>query len=82
MELLLEAMAEAGVHPPPPLQNPLHLAKIPPQVIQASQTSQPVRCDSDPKIHLVVLLVAKVHQVMQVLCTRMIRCRKGTQRRP
>ena len=51
-------------------------------MIQASPTSQLVRCDSDPKIHVVVSLVTKVHPVMQVLCTRMIRCRKGTQRRP
>ena len=51
-------------------------------MIQASPTSQPVRCDSDPKIRLVVSLVTKVHQVMQVLCTRMMRCKKGGQRRP
>ena len=49
----------------------------PPEVIQASPTSQPVRCDSDPKIHLVVSLVTKVHPMMHVLCTR-----KGAQRRP
>ena len=77
----LEAMAEAGVQPPPP-HIPSHLTRIPPEVIQASPTSQPVRCDSDPKVHLVVSLVTKVHPVMQVLCTRMMRCRKRTQRRP
>ena len=48
-------------------------------MIQTSPTSQPVRCDSDPKIHLVVSLLTKVHPVMQVLCTKMMRCRKGTQ---
>ena len=51
-------------------------------MIQASRTSQPVRCDSDPKVHMVVSLVTKLHQVMQVLCTTMIRCKNGTQRRP
>ena len=46
-----------------------------------SPTSLHVRCDSDPKAPLVVPLLTKVHPVMQVLCTTMIRCRKGTQRR-
>ena len=73
MELLLEAMAEAGVHPPPPP----HLTTIPPEVIQASPTSQPVRCDSDPKMHLPVSVMTTVHPTMHVLCTW-----KGAQRRP
>ena len=33
-------------------------------MIQARPTSQPMRCDSDPKIHLPVSLVAKVHPMM------------------
>ena len=76
MELLLEAMAEAGVQPPPP-HDPRHLTTIPPEVIQASPTSQPVRCDSDPKMHLPVSLMTTVHLTMHVLCTW-----KGAQRRP
>ena len=77
MELLLEAMAEAWVQPPPPPQDPRHLTTIPQEVIQASPTSQPVRCDSDPKMHLSVSLMTKVHPTMHVLCTW-----KGAQRRP
>ena len=42
-------------------------------MIQVIQTSQPVRCDSDLKVHLVVSLVTKVHPMMHVLCTRVIR---------
>ena len=76
MELLLEAMAEAGCNPPPP-QVPCHLTRISPEVIQASPTSQPMRCDSDPKMHLPVSLMTKVHPMMHVLCTW-----KGAQRRP
>ena len=76
MDLLLQPMAEPGVQPPPP-PDPMTPDHDPP-----SLTSQPVRCDSDRKIHLVVSLVTKVHPVMQMLCTRMIRCEKGTQRRP
>ena len=74
-ELLFEAMAAAGVHPPP--QDPRHLTMIPPEVIQASPTSQPVRCDSDPRMHLSVSLMTTVHPTMHVLCTW-----KGAQRRP
>ena len=76
MELLLEAMAEAGVQPPPP-PDPRHLTRIPPKVIQASPTSRPVRCDSDPKMHLPASLMTTVHAMMHVLCTW-----KGAQRRP
>ena len=50
---------------------------IPPEVIQACPTSQPVRCDSDPKMHLSVSLMTTVHPTMHVLCTW-----KGAQRRP
>ena len=39
IDLLLEAMAEAGVQPPPHPQVPCHLTRIPPEVIQASPTS-------------------------------------------
>ena len=76
MELLLEAMAEAWVQPTPP-QDPRHLTRIPPEVIQASPSSQPVRRDSDPKMHLPVSLMTTVHPTMHVLCTW-----KGAQRRP
>ena len=56
MQLLLEAMAETRVRPPPPrfTRTPDH---DPPEVIQVSPTSLRVRCDTDPKVHLVVSLV-------------------------
>ena len=81
MELLLEAMVEAGVHPPPP-PAPMTPDQDPPTGDPSGSDVQPVRRDSDPKVHLVVSLVTKVHLVMQVLCTRMIICRKGTHKRP
>ena len=44
-----------GCNPHPQIPRPL--TSIPPQVIQVSLTSLPVRCDSDPKVHLVVSLL-------------------------
>ena len=83
MELLLEAMAEVGVQPPPPPRlDPMTPDQDPPRGDPSQSNVHPVRCDSDPKVHLVVSLVTKVHLVIQVLCTTMMTCGKGTQRRP